>query len=110
MQNQKNYIDLAIGIVTRRTLKQLFENGDISQANLDNFFDGARAFFSRAYEYCVKWLPLEDPLLKHCQFLDFEKRSNSSFDCVLRTIENFSNIHAKVIEQPELLEMLEEEF
>ena len=77
---------------------------------LDNVFDGARAFFSRVYEYCVKWLPLEDPLLKHCQFVDFEKRRNSSFDCVLRTIEHFSTIHAKLIEQPELLDTLEEEF
>ena len=63
-ENQKDDNDLGIGMITKRTLRQLFENGDISKKALDKFFDGARAFFSKAYEYCVKWLPLEDPLLK----------------------------------------------
>ena len=43
------------GILTKRKVKQLLENGDISQEAFDKLFDGARAFFSKAYQYCVRW-------------------------------------------------------
>ena len=43
-------------------------------------------FFLKAYEYCVKLLPLEDVRLKNCQFVKFEIRSTSSLDYVQRTI------------------------
>ena len=46
LQNQKNDIDFGIGILTKRKVKQLLENGDISQETFDKFFDGAKAFFS----------------------------------------------------------------
>ena len=45
LQNQKDDIDLGIGILTKRKVKQLFENGDISQEAFDKIFDRARAFF-----------------------------------------------------------------
>ena len=47
MQNEKDDIDLGIGILTKRKVKQLLENGDISQEAFDKFFDGARSFFSK---------------------------------------------------------------
>ena len=48
LQNQKDDIDLGIGILTKRKVKQLFENGDISQEAFDKFFDRARAFFQKS--------------------------------------------------------------
>ena len=44
-QNQKEDIDLGIGILTKRKAKQLLENGNISQEAFDKYFDGAREFF-----------------------------------------------------------------
>ena len=69
LQNQKHDINLGIAILTKRKLKQLLENGDISQEAFDKFFDGARAFFSKGYQYCVKWLPLEIPFFKIANLL-----------------------------------------
>ena len=45
LQNQKDNIDLGIGILTKRKVKQPLENGDIFQEAFDEFHDGARAFF-----------------------------------------------------------------
>ena len=58
-------------------MKQLLENGDISQEAFDKFFDGARVFFSKVYRHYVKWLPLEHSLLQNCKFVNFELRSTS---------------------------------
>ena len=91
-------------------MKQLLENGDISQKAFDKLSDGARAFFSKAYQYCVRWLPLEDSLLQNCKFVDFDLRSTSLFDSVQRTVESFNTINQQLIERPELLDTLEEDF
>ena len=110
MQNEKDDIDLGIGILTKRKVKQLLENGDISQEAFDKFFDGARSFFSKAYQYCAKWLLLEDSLLQNCKFVNLDPRSISSLDSVQRTVEAFDTINRQLIEHPELLDPLEEEF
>ena len=38
---------------------------------MDKFVDAARSFYETAYNYYRKWLPLNDPFLKHCQFVNF---------------------------------------
>ena len=110
LQNQKDNIDLGIGILTKRKVKERLENGDISQEAFDRFFDGARAFFSKAYQYCVKRLPLEDSLLQNCKFVDFDLRSISSFDSIQRTFESFDTVNRQLIERPKLLDTIEEGF
>ena len=67
-------------------------------------------FFSKAYQYCVKWLPLEDSPLQNCKFVDFDLRSTSSFFSVQRTVDCFDAINRQLIECPELSDTLEEEF
>ena len=91
-------------------MKQFFENGDIFHEAFDKFFDEARESFSKGYQYFVKWLLLEDSLLQNCKFVDYDLRSTSSFDSVQRTVESFDTIRRQLIERPELLDMLEEEF
>ena len=58
----------------------------------------------------VKWLPLEDILLENCQFINFERRSTSSFGSVQYTIEYFHTISVKVIENSALSDQVEEEY
>ena len=59
LKNRKGDIDLGIGILTKRKVKQLLENENISQEAFDKFFDVARAFFfSKAHQYyltCCHW-------------------------------------------------------
>ena len=47
LENQKDDIDHGIGILTKQKVKQLLENGDISQETFDKFFDEARVFFQK---------------------------------------------------------------
>ena len=47
MENRKDDIDLGIGILTKQKVKQLLENGDISEETFDKFFDEARMFFQK---------------------------------------------------------------
>ena len=69
LQNQKDDIDLGIGILTKRKVKQLLENGNISQEAFDKFFDVAVAFFSKTYQYCVKCYHWRIPFFKIANLL-----------------------------------------
>ena len=110
LQDQKGDIDLGISILNKRKVKQLLENGDISQEAFDKFFDVARAFFSEAYQYCVKWLPLEDSFFQNSKLVHSDIRSTSLFDSVQRIFESFDTINWQLIEPPELLDTLEKKF
>ena len=73
LANGKSNDNLVIGFTTRKKLKNLLQE-DIDERTSDNFLDAARSFYKTAYNYCGKWLPLNDPFLKHCQFVNFNER------------------------------------
>ena len=75
LENQKSDPDLTVGILTKALLTKLLDDWDILQNSSDCFYDGVRAFYETAYEYCLKWLPADDTLYKNCRFLDFLKRN-----------------------------------
>ena len=79
MANQKPDIDEAVGLLTSNKLKKLLNEGDIDQRAVDIFYDGVRGFYGCAYNYCVKWLKLDCPFLKNCQFADSNKRNEMSY-------------------------------
>ena len=68
--------DLFIGFITKQTLKKLLEN-KIYPREADCFFYGVCAFYKATYEYCTKWLPLNNDLLKSCRFIDSAEDQNS---------------------------------
>ena len=84
--------------------------GDITEAQVGVFYDGVRQFFVTTYKYCVKWLPLDDPFIKSCIFVDFERRNSVTFDDVQTVISSFTRIHSKLVEEPVLLNTVEEYF
>ena len=90
--SQKHNIDIAMGPSTRNKLKKLLDEGDIDQRALDRFYDGVREFYGCAYNYCVKWLTLDCPFLKNCQFADFSKRNEMSYSNIEQIILFFSNV------------------
>ena len=73
---------LFVGMTTKMRLHQLFDDGDVSEAQRNTFFKSARAFYVRAMEYATKNLPLNDELLKNARFLDFHSRENASISQV----------------------------
>ena len=110
IEKQKDDINLGIGIATCNILKRLFDNGDIAQNDVDCFFNGVCDFFVKAFNYCVKWLPLDGSFIKNSVFVDFEKRNDINFDSIQEVIQSFNVINNKLIEDPSLLNTVEEEF
>ena len=90
--NQRNDIDLFIGMMTKQKLKQLLRDRDIEERESDCFFEAVRAFYETAYNCCQRWLPLNDDLLKNCQFINFEERLKCNFDEVTSIIGAMPNI------------------
>ena len=54
MANQKPDTDVAVGPLTRKKLKKLFDEGDIEKQAAKNFYDGVRGSYGCVYNYCVK--------------------------------------------------------
>ena len=83
---------------------------EISPREGDRFFDGVHAFYKAAYEYCTKWLPLDNDLLKSCRFIDFSRRSEFSFDDVQSVMSAFPQLNQDILNNVHKLDELEEEF
>jgi hypothetical protein len=49
VENQRDDISLGIGPLTRNTIKQLLDSGEVNQEKVDQFFDAVRAFFTKMY-------------------------------------------------------------
>ena len=69
--------------------------GNIDERTLDKFLDAARSFYETAYNYCRKWLPWNDPFLKHCQFVNFDERLKHSIEDVMQIITMMPRLHGK---------------
>ena len=95
-KNSINHVDdekLVVGFMTKQTIVKLLREGDISAHQHATFFKAVKAFLVRATEYLLQWCPLEDELLLHATWLDFERRLDKSF----LSVEYF------VLKYPELL-------
>ena len=79
-----NYIDngLFVGMTTKMRLRQLFDNGDISEVQRNTFYKSVCAFYVQAMEYATSNLPLNDELLKNARFLGFHSRVSASISKV----------------------------
>ncbi len=109
-ENQRDDISLGIGPITRNTIKRLLDSGEVDQVKVDQFFDAVRAFFMQAYKYCVQWLPLDNSFLKNCVFVDFQKRAEVCFSHVEETVSCFKRVHETILEDPTMLDGVEEQF
>ena len=110
LENQKPDESLSVGMVTKAKLRKLLEEGDIDIQSVDKFYDGVRAFYSTAFAYCTKWLPLNNTLLKHCVFVDFMQRNACSMDNVEQILSALNHIHKDMVNDPRAMDILEEEF
>ena len=58
-----------IGFSTKLHLQKLLEEGDISPAQVTNFYQSARAFYVQAVKYALDNLPIKDYLLRNASFV-----------------------------------------
>ena len=94
LQNQKNDDHLSIGFTTKQKCYLL-----VAEGNIDNYhFDSVRQSYEIAFAYCLKWLPLNNALLKHCCFINFNDRLKFTFDDVQEIISLFPTIYKDLIQ------------
>lgn len=92
MENQVNNEDLVIGMMTKQMAHKLLEDGDITTNQLKVFYTAVRAFYIRATEYLLKWCPLQDRLLIHSTWIDFEHRLERNFSSVEYFVGLYPNV------------------
>ena len=109
LECQKDDSNLFIGFITKQTLKKLLEE-EISPREAVRFFDGVLAFYKATYEYCTKWLPLDNDILKSCRFIDFSRKSEFSFDDVQSVVSAFPQLNQDILNNVHKLDELQEEF
>ena len=109
IENQKEDKNLFIEFTTKNKLNDQINSGE-KERKVDSFFDGVCEFYSMAYKYCKKCLPLDDDFLKHCEFIDFESRSEVSLDGVQAMTQKFTITQNNNLVDPEKFDKSEEEF
>ena len=110
LENKKGDKNLTIGNITKPKLRNALDEGDISQSDVDKFYDAVREFFKTAYTYCVKWLPLDDPLYKGSRFIEYSNREKFSFDDLTELLSLFPRRFGNYIQDPYQLDSLEQEY
>ena len=85
------------GIITRRELQKLLNEGDITNVQVNHFYEGVRAFYARALEYALDNLPMKDDLLINAKFVNLGLRNNALFSQVEYFIQRCaSSIHPPI--------------
>lgn len=108
-ENQLNNSQIFIGFTTRLTLNQLVHDGSISNCDVRKFYNGVRQFYIRSVQYIIVTYPLNDDLLRHARFLNFEKRSSVCFDAIEYFIHRYRFL-LHPLTAPREMELLQEEF
>ena len=67
---------LEVGLNARCKIKQMFNDDDISQHQNNKFYNSARSFYKRAFEYALDNLPHLDELLTHAEMINWEHRKD----------------------------------
>ena len=65
---------LEVGFNVQCKINRMFNEGDISQHQKNQFYNSARAFYERAFKYTLDNLPHSDKLLKHAEVINWEHR------------------------------------
>ena len=109
LANQDSNDNLVIGFTTCQKLKKLLQE-DTDERTSDKFLSAAQSFYETTYDYCRKWLPLNFPFFKHCQFVNFDERLEHGIEEVMQIITMMPHLHGKFQVDVSLVDQLEEEF
>ena len=94
LQDPTIYIPLAsihLGGMTKFTLQRLLNQGDISQTVYTRFLTAACEYFKAAFQYVLSKFPLNDELLKHARWINFQKRSQAKWESVEYFLSRFQS-------------------
>jgi len=91
-ENQHPDDCLLVGIVTKTCVRKLLEEGDIGQAQVTKFYDGAPAFYVPAMEYALENLPMNDEMLRNAAFVSFRSKESANFSQVEYFVQRFNTL------------------
>lgn len=81
--------------------------GDIAPSEERKFIDGVRQYYEAATKYVLDKFPLNDDILKHAKFVEFETRDHANFT----DAEYFANRYSALLKfTPEEMNALFDEF
>ena len=80
--NQLADTHIFVGFMTRQSLQKLLNDGYVSSSDVTKFYTAILRFYITAAEYVRKTYLLNDDVLMHSRFINFEKREECSFDSV----------------------------
>ena len=92
--NQLIDSQLIIGFTTKQVLARVQD--EVQPSKVKKYYNGVRAFYVKCLTYIVDKFAWNDPLLKHVQFVDFEKRKNvplSRFSTFSRDSLNYYHLN-----------------
>ena len=78
--------------MTKQLANKLLDDGNITVNQMKAFYTAVRAFYVRATDYLLKWYPLQDKLLVHATWIDFEHRLEWNFSSVEYFIGLYPNV------------------
>ena len=88
--NQLIDSQLMIGFTTKQVLGRVQD--EVQPSKVKKFYNGVRVFYVKCLTYIVDKFAWNDPLLKHVQFVDFEKRKICTFESVQYFLTRFSQL------------------
>ena len=110
LENQKDDKNLTIVNIIKPKLCKVLDEGDISQSGVDKFYEAVREFFKTAYTYCIKQLPLSNPLYKVSRYIKYSNQEKLSFDDLTKLLSFFPRQFENCIQDPYQLDSFKEEY
>lgn len=107
VDNQLNNSELFVGFSVRSKIRVLLDDGTISQKQHDDFFHAVRAFHVAGVLYAIKWLPIEDDILKNAGVISLLNKSKFTFNSIVSLVDRFQSY---LNFSPTDMNMLESEF
>lgn len=84
----KSNSELVIGEDARQFLKNKTGN-HLRDSRIEDFLKAVKAYFLSLTDYLKKWLPLEDPLLRHAEVVDVEMQLEAKSDSLRFFFQRF---------------------
>ena len=91
VENQLTDDEIFVGFLVRAKLRVFLDNGTISQKEHNDFLLAARAFHVQGALYALKWLPIEDAVLKHAGVFSLLHKSKFSINSVALLVDRFQS-------------------
>eukprot|EP00795_Rhopilema_esculentum_P011061 gene11061-19920_t len=99
LNDSENFIeteDIYLGVLTKRTLKKLLDEGDISEQQYKDLHDAVHYYFKLSLQYMKKKFPLNNPLICNAVWVNVPDRINSKWAQVQYFFDLYPNLMSAI--------------